>query len=560
MQVNTTYMCVDFKRNTKRKGDELQQMHDILKIKKLPRLLGSTTPSFCLDDCLATYAVTVKGEYEFAYFDALRAVYSSKESKTKGIGKSVDFDILIEENLAKYVGIKREKLSVDAKEGIKQILQEADENVAYQLTMLGFDCPWDWRFQVIKAGAHSLYIVGWDEEKKELECLDPYYEKQQVYLPYENYINGFMYLTKVTYEPCEDFNPEQVLKEKLKNLLQSGQITTLKEMAKDIKEHFDLKLEIDQYNENEFFDMNEIQHRIHINSVMKELSHNRVRFAVMLQKLARKDSKKREELDKLADDVLHLAEKWDSVRMMLIKKVFVRKTGKIAEYLSKKTLDVVEQEEIYIQKLIHVLEGKQIKDEETQVSEKGKNDGVTIFANLIPFFNNEGIGQYGSKTADFNNSEEYFIRDKFPINSKVCYLDTEFFMPEKQEGKEDNIACSRQVIHIKHGYYTSIAFLGCSEWGNYKEDVVINYEDGVKDIYRMELGDWMPNLEFGQPQNIAFQSEKAVVLVNGKLVDVEECNTYVAHIHTKRDKKITSITLPECINMHIFAITLKERI
>lgn len=533
-------------------------MHNILKVQKLPRLLGNVTPSFCLDDCLATYAATVGCEYEFAYFDALRTVYSSKKSKTEGIGKSIDFNILVEENLAKYVGIKREKLSIDAKEGIKQIQQKIDENDVYQLTILGFYCPWDWRYQVIDAGAHSLYVVGWDEEKQELECVDPYYDKQQVFLSYENYIKGFQYLTRITYEPCENYNPERVLKEKLKYLLESGQIATLKEMAEDINIEFNLKLEIDQYDENEFLDMDEIQNRIHINSAMKELSHNRVRFAVMLQKLASKDTDKQEEIEKLADDALYLAEKWDSVRMMLIKKIFTRKTN-IAEYLSKKIKDVAEQEEAYIQKVIHVLEGKQNKKEETEALATREKKGKTHFANLKPFFNNEGIGEYGSKTADLNNNGEYFINNKFPSESKVCCKNIEFSLIEKQEGREDNIACSKQVIPVEHGYYTSISFLGCSEWGNYKEDVVITYEDGTNASYRIELSDWMPSLEFGQPENIAFNSEKAVVLMNGKLVDTEECNTYIAQIHTKANKRIISITLPECINMHIFAITLEER-
>ncbi|WP_455717873.1 hypothetical protein [Anaerosporobacter sp.] len=538
---------------------KVKEMYNILKVKKLPRLLGSVTPSFCLDDCLATYAATVDVEYEFAYMDALRTVYSSNKSKAVGIGKSIDFNILVEENLANYVGIKREKLSMDANEGLKQIQQEFDRNVAFQFTILGFECPWDWRYQVIEAGAHSLYVSRWDEERQELECVDPYYDRQQVFLPYENYVKGFQYLTKITYEPCEKYNPEQVLKEKLQHLLEGGQIATLKEMAEDINVDFNLELEIDQYDENEFFDMNEIQNRIHINSAMKELSHNRVRFAVMLKKLARKDSDKRESLEKLADDALYLAEKWDSVRMMLIKKVFARKTSNIAEYLSKKMKDVVEQEEAYIQKVIRVLEGKKNKLKESEVSTKGEDKGEIHFANLKAFFNNEGIGQYGSKTADFNNSGEYFINDKFPSGNKVFCKDTEFSLAQKQEGKADNIACSKQVISIEPGYYTKISFLGCSEWGNYKEDVGITYEDGTRESYRIELSDWMPNLEFGQPQNIAFTSEKAVVLMNGKLVDTEECNIYIAQIHTKVNKRIANITLPECINMHIFAITLKER-
>lgn len=521
-------------------------------IQKIPRLIGNVTPSFCLDDCLATYAGYVGTNYEFAYLDAMRIAFRKEESRQKGIGRSIDYNIKTEENLNQYVGIRREKLNQNYEEALHTIQNETKEGTVFQIGICGYSCPWDWRYGEINEGVHSMFAVSWDENEQKIHCVDPYYEKQSVDLDYEDFKKGFQTITRITYNESEEFNLECVLKEKLNELIKNGHVQSLNEMADSLEKEFSLKLEIRDYDENEFLDMEEIQHRIYLNDAMQEIAHNRVRFAVLLNKMEKHNSAYAD----LTKDALNLAEKWNSVRMMLIKKVFARKTSNLSEYLAKKVKAVAEEEEIFIQKTIQMLSGKTVDFEKNHIEKNMVVGNKVEFIPLENYFNNEGIGCYGSDTADLNNSGEYFISDQFKSANEIKCKEMPFYLLDKQEGKADNIACSKQRIPVKTGKYTTLAILGCSEWGNYKDDFTICYSDGATENVSVKFPDWVPELEFGEPENIAFKAEKAEVLINGKLIGTEECNMYMECASVNGDKEIDSIILPECINMHVFAMTM----
>lgn len=129
-----------------------------------------------------------------------------------------------------------------------------------------------------------------------------------------------------------------------------------------------------------------------------------------------------------------------------------------------------------------------------------------------------------------------------------------FQFPNLIEDSYDNISCMGQIIEISSNYCSQIMILSCAEWGNYFETIIINYTDGFSINIPFEVSDWaMKN-----------QASHEVVAWDGVCIKIGDYKG-VAYIYAQghllsHNGFISTIILPNCSNIHIFAISLKQLI
>jgi hypothetical protein len=181
-----------------------------------------------------------------------------------------------------------------------------------------------------------------------------------------------------------------------------------------------------------------------------------------------------------------------------------------------------------------------------------------VFVDLSSVFNNEGFGSTLSQNceADLTGKGEYFFARELPLEHDWVIDGMKFRFPDIKDGAYDNVSCGGQVVKVPAGYYKSIMLLECSEWGNYCEALEVEYEDGTKQEIKITTSDWssLP----GSEEVKAWSGNAAARLKDGvKLWDFT-ASIFATQYPLDKNRKTVSLKLPDCRNMHLFAITLGE--
>ena len=524
---------------------------------QIPRLLGEVTPSFCVDDCIASYVNYMGGTYEYMYFDTLNIKIDLKKCKDLGVGKSIEDGSHIEENLARYAGLTRKMVAVEIDQALKIIQEELKEGRPVALNMEGTQCPWDWRYHTGIPGGHEFYLVGYHSKENRYDCVDPYYNKKGVLLTEEQLRAGYRSIVTNQYQQPEKIDALTVLKDRLNKLHANNYANLLYDLAEVVKDHFVLEKEVENYDPQEELTFDTIQNRLYLNQSFRMVIHNKARFATLLLRLSKEEPRYGALFQEKAKEVLVLSKKWDSLHLMMSKKIVARKQDGLADYLYKKIVSIASDEQEFIQGFIDELEHQTTNITENRPLQV-ENDEVleAHYIDLKPFFNNEGIGIEDSKVADFNNNGEYFLAGTVPSGLLKEKKGISFQMADKVVSTPDNIACSKQNISVVCDSYKELLILGCSEWGRHCDHGQIQFEDGSSMKVLLDMEEWVPKMQYAMPENIYKTCQKVVVVGNGKVVDEEDCYLYYYRFAIDATKKVTNIILPECANMHIFAMTL----
>ncbi len=531
-----------------------------LKINQFSRIFDIVTPSFCFDDCVATYALSIAQDYEKMYLSSLQDGFFWDDSMEDSIGNHYKSETRMKENLKKYVGIQIKEYNFKFHEAYPIIYNRLLKGAIVCVEMLGYWCPWDWRYKVEKKGSHAFFLSEYDEEKKEFVCVDPYYNKENIRISVEHIEKGFVSFSVYSYSPVEsNKNNIELLKDSLSTIMTGGWNQSICELEGIIRKNFDLHKEVIDYENLEQYSMEEIQSNTKLNDVLMDISHNRVRFAALLRKLAEQEKEYKEVLLLYANELIDIAEKWEMSRMLLMKKIYLKKQQGISDFFADKIKDVATSEKILLESICHSL-----KQEKMQVIENEKNimiqeNGELFYIDLLPYCNNVGIGSKKKDfEADLNGLKEYFIAEYFP-SGIVCVEDTmSFHIPKKDNGICDNISCRSQKIDIKTDYYNHMYILGCSEWGTYSDTIMLLYEDDSIAKFKIVMADWLPNYLEKENSSVAYQSKKIIRNLDNFGENEEECYIYAKKISMPIRKPIKAIILPECATIHIFAISMRK--
>lgn len=504
--------------------------------KQIPRLDGNATPSFCRDDCVSTYATFVGKQYQTMYMSAMLNYY--KPNSEKSIGESIYSDMNIEKCMREYVGVAFEQIESD--DIIQAIIDQINQGKPVQVAVDGFYCPWDWRYQLFEDSGHSMFVVGYDLDTKHFICVDPYYEKQDTEISFEEYLCAHqgIFVPKVVMTGAIDV--ESVLKDRAKLAASDEYLGSMKQLPQAIRDGFVLEKEVEGYDEEDF-SMEENQDNIHLNKAMKNIVHDRLRYSLLLRYVATV-AKNQDKYLNLADECAFIAKKWNMARMMLLKCLFARKTERFADGLANKIDEIIDAE---LEMLNKVFSDDYVDDQESTTTSSYTTYNTIDISDL---FNNKGIG----KDADLNNNGEFFINYDFVPMDNVKYNLSQFDL-KQMDLAFDNISCAGQTIHIDDKI-NGLLFLGCSEWGDFTDDVTVYYADGIKEKVRFTLNDWVPDFDKEDRTKMVCSGCKTVVIETGEIVDEEDAYLYYADIKLA-GKTVRDIVLPQCENMHIFAIT-----
>ncbi|OPA80593.1 hypothetical protein BVG16_07705 [Paenibacillus selenitireducens] len=521
-----------------------------LQIDQFPRITKNITPSYCFDDCIATFATSMGIDYELVYLDALMMWFDSGKIH-EGLGKSIinDYDITV--SFEKYTNIGTNKYSGDYDYYFNDIIEKMHSGSAICISILGYYCPWDWRYQEIKDGAHAFFITEYDEINDLYTCLDPYYDKKDICLPGENIRNGFQsfrefFLTKNT--KC--FPRMTLLRDVLTDINFRQTIDSFKGLGEGIKNNFQLNIEIEEFDEENDYAIDEIHGKMFLNQELKEMVHNCVRFSVLLSKFAEWYPVYEQEFLTTGIEMKIIAEKWEMIRFQLLKMLFASNYQKVSESICRRIYILVDEEKELIQKILNIVNRK--NEVKTINQSDVYNSGANEYIDLDKYFNNKGISTPNSQIADFNGIGEYVLEQSLKT------ISSDFKLPDYKSINYDNISCMQQIISVENvDYYTEVLLLGCSEWGSYKDYFIIIYDDDTFDKILVELYDWTPNSLDDLEYLELVQCEKTIF---GEIVEeniTEKCFIYILSRRINAQKKVKAVKLPECENMHIFALTLK---
>ncbi len=533
---------------------------------RFPRLRGEKySVFFCVDDAIATCAKYINVPYEMMYFDALKIRYINSEEKERvSIGEKVVTENLFEgnsfaNNLKEYTGMTLKEYSNNNKEEIIDIVKTKIENkMPVILLMDAYWCPWDWRYKEIKNGGHALIINGINFEKKTLYCIDPYYQKSNLSLEFEMFLQGCTNIVTIQYESLnKQINVIDILLEKISVSSRKDTMDDMLNLAQDITNNFKIENEILNYSSEEKISLDELKNRIPLIESFLKISNNLQRFAVLLKYIMNERLFVENELVILIDKLIYISEKWDMMRYMLLKQVVLNQTEDISIFIPKKILSVCEEENEILNQIEKLINGNAISNKASYEYRffNGEKNLKIVPIDLVYYFNNEGSGCINSESADFNDLNEYFLIDDVFEKGFIEWENIKFILGRNKE-KKNNIRCLGQTIQIPEDQYNYIYILGCTEWGDYSDDIIVTFSDGSSKKYKISFLDWTPSLELGEPTNTVY-SGKGIKRTNSRFIESDiPHRLYGKKLYIDSNDKIKYITLPNVITMHIFAMSL----
>lgn len=524
-------------------------------IKKIPRLENCEARSFCLDDCIATYAHYIDRNYEVMYMDVLRNSFEINKQNNNPIGSSIIFDDCIIKNLKKYVGLEF-LLSNESINGASESIKRYVKNKTPVLVEVkGFNCPWDWRYKMVEQGSHMMFIIGYIDEDKKYVCLDPYYDKQEAVISEEEFNKAYISYRILNKIGIKSYNVVDLIYERLEDLKSEKWLGSMKMLPKEIEDNFNINVEVMDYCHQNNILLEQIQDNIPLNFALKKIIHNRVRFCELLNYVDK--CCRLYMLKDVISEWKYISQKWSMLRLMFIKKVFSSNEFDISGYISKKIAEIICYEEELLNKTVLVIKGKlMLESDKNFYYKKNTNRAGFKYLDLSLYMNNAGMGNEMIHNANLNGDGEYFIKNSIYHKYELKNAGMKFELKCPDPSCMDNISCSKQLIEIGGEVCNSIMILGCSEYGNCIDDIVIKYLDDSYQKLSFTLKDWVLDYNEEAEKDTSIELEKVEINARGKLTGKEKAYLYAVKLPCN-NKSIKTIELPECANMHIFAITLE---
>jgi hypothetical protein len=174
------------------------------------------------------------------------------------------------------------------------------------------------------------------------------------------------------------------------------------------------------------------------------------------------------------------------------------------------------------------------------------------------YCNNEAFALSAEKgsSADITGNGVFFIAANLPHNGVININNIQLAMPVKTgNGQMDNISCKGQQIEIKEGVYSKIAFLGCSEYGSYREKIKLCRNQDIIEEAEINMSDFFDQPQYGEITVWKGQAAER----NASGINLLNFNGRILFTETNiSNTLINNIILPERKNIHLFAITLVE--
>ncbi|MDR5002041.1 MULTISPECIES: BtrH N-terminal domain-containing protein [Brevibacillus] len=513
----------------------------------------------CKEDTIVTVATWWKRDYALMFleswgfaFDQTQWKQSGKlyQSITPGIG-----DML---NLLRHLhGIEIfVKGSVSLQDTVALVESELQESRPVAIDLDSYYCPWSHGYQKYHS-IHTCLIVGADKASQTYTLVDCFYERQNVTISiadcFRQECRGIALFRKLP-EHEQAFDWKQTILYALKQTLYREREATAFEKMREFADVLQqLPTVAGEFNDSQQVWMSPLL------SILHAISNGRKHFASALQYVH--DRFQIDSLAPLIQDLTYSAAQWSTVLSMLTKAYYQSGDSKLIQRAASKVRMVAELEEKVADQLQNICGERphHLADDKRERSKAGAGYSRMTFIDLADSCNNKGFSHVAASacTADLTLMGEVFLLEDVPEQPIWNVNGMEFSLPALAENRNDNISCAGQEINVPEGYYSSLLILGCSECGSYTERIEILYEDNVVRYIPIQFTDWYMEPMFGETTawvgKGAARREGQVEILDFPV------RLLVQQYYLNPSRKMLRIKLPDCPNIHIFAMTLMAK-
>ncbi|MHB8062805.1 MAG: cysteine peptidase family C39 domain-containing protein [Ruminiclostridium sp.] len=463
----------------------------------------------------------------------------------------------------KYYGVE---LSFHRNKTFNQFIGEATGelllNKPVVLFQKSFWIPWDANYHVNQEYTHAYIIVGIDEDNETIIASDGYYLKQEVLIKYEEVKNGFVgeYITfNYIDQNSSIFKGLTSWKEALHQMLANvskkdsqhdSMFIQMKTFAKTFKLLEDIK------SENSVGSTNFVASDLY--NALTSIVNSRKKIARFMKYLETKLDINQFSAFSVKFDLA--ATNWYRIQHMMLKSSISLDFSLIKHRISENICEVADLEENIAVEMRNFINSDLNYPTISNTRNLYNNYEKLSLLDLREYFNNKGFGELGlPRSASFLATGQYFSTQGLPQEDIWINSDMKFKFPNVYDDHFDNLYCNGQIIILDPDKYDYIMFLGCADVNNFSDELEIIYSDGSKEKIIISLSCWYVKAQFDD--RIAWQ---------GNLVEKRSDGTYMLSAHKYKifsskypinnsKKYISAIRLPECSNMHLFAITMGIR-
>lgn len=515
----------------------------------------------CLDNVLVNAIKWFGCEYELMYANS----WSFGYKKIKDVNKDIiSNDFLTKriyrwDYLKKYHGISVDFFDVDNYvKTINKIKDELENNRPVIIEADTFFCSWYKNEYKRISSQHYCLVVGIDKNNNFL-VKDTLLAIEGKVLSEIDFISGVKkygtFQIMENKQKVEDH--KRIIKEALLKLRNEEiGINVFKEM-----EDFALDISENLIFDNEIIGFEDRPYQSRLFQTIYNVGRGRKQFAIALNFLF-------EEtdifiLEEVSQRMRKVGEYWTSIFGMLCKAHYLSTSrSKILMLkISEKIRNVIIEEQKLADKLLfYVVNGEYKSNAQDKFIGNIIKDLDTYknysYLDLSEYYNSKGISYELSlsTSAEITSDRRYILGNDLMKNKKWIIGNLRFVFPEINESLYDNISCFEETIEVPLCYSSNIFILGCAELGNHIENIEVIYSDGESEKVELEFSSWVSRPNFNE-----------IIAWEGKGVerDKDEASTYpfqvylfAQNIKLSREGTITKLIMPNCPNIHIFAITL----
>lgn len=510
----------------------------------------------CFEDIIVTMASHYNIEYRLAFSDTWGFEYKSLGgTSSRLLGERIGNDVNnVNSLLYKYCNLNIIRFDGQPMELLAITKKYLAQKIPVGLFLDAYWCPWlQGRYQKIHDLHHCL-IIGMDDNDK-LYCLDPAINMSICTLYYNDFINGckncvIFEFNKNVLQP----NYLKILNESVDNLINKKFYYRIKNFANDFRDSFDISAEYANYNLDVWY--------VLIDRNLRLIASGRTLYSEFIDLMSEKLQS--DELLSVKNELLKVASNWNKIRGILTKSYRKGYSDNVKEKVYTLLYGISNFEEELVSKLYHIVKNNLFesnKNDLLNINDKNKFlDTKIVPLNLDDIFNNRAFASSETDTykADLTSTGLFFISDNLANEGSLHVNGMYFRLPELIIKQYDNIACSGQIITVDKSIYHSIMFLGCSDNGDFIDDVSIFYENGEELKIPISFTDSWRLPKFNE--SIAWTGKGGRWTENRMDVHLNEQRIFAREEIIKKRGIIESIRLPDCPNIHIFSISLRKLI
>lgn len=513
---------------------------------------------WCYEKAVATIASYIKRNYEMSFCELWKFDFNPNQQSFEAIGDKILIKLesqRIQNLLKEYHGIEFKNLTVDNNEVCNIAYNEIGKGNVILTEMKTPHFLWDENKSEVKGGYTTLLLVtGFSNQNESFSCIDLHNNRcgeieKDLFLNSCNNCTIYDVVGEDISNLSYKYKLQDIINTFYKSNYYDNSIAAMYDLANIVENSLDIKSEvngIDVFNHSQLI------------SNFDLLMRTRGLFSLTVKFIAEKY-----QVNPLIDiyKKFNVASNlWSMASKVCIKAYYSGKD--IRNIVSEKIREAADIELDIMNEMSDILNNKRITSDSMKTTiHSCLNQTVTtedkvIYLDLKNFFNNKGFSinnETNGNIANFTGLGEYFINDNIP---NVEYWKTgnmRFKVPVFSECNNDNILCEGQVIEVPRVIYNTISFLECSDWGNFTGNLTINFDDNDCENIVLKFSDWYGSGENYYQEEIAWIGEN----IDCKL-ERNKSRIYASSYEIKSKKPIRYITLPNCPNMHIFAISLES--